>query len=64
MEAKTLVREHCMCAKFEDIGTHFRVVYPDGYYPNGAQAHKGSGQLVALNRLLEVMERHWKESIL
>lgn len=56
------VKDHCMCAKFEEDATHYRVIYPEGYFPEGVQCSKGGGKYVALERLLIVMERHWKES--
>lgn len=58
------VKAHCMCARFETDGTHFRVLYPPGYYPDGVQASKGLGKAEALRRLLSAMERHWQESML
>lgn len=63
LDAIEVVKSHCMCASFEDIGGAFRVIYPYGMFPHGAQAnYSGPGKLVALNRLLDVMERHWKEN--
>lgn len=56
------VEEHPMCAKFEFVDGLYRVLYPVGFYPNGAQASIGEGRAVALQRLLQVMERHWKEN--
>lgn len=61
-DAIVAVKSHCMCFRFEETGTHYRVIYPDGYFPNGAQVSKGLGKAEALSRLLGVMERHWKES--
>lgn len=58
------VKAHCMCAKFEEDRTHYRVIYPEGYFPNGVQCSKGKGKIVALERLLIVMERHWRESFI
>jgi hypothetical protein len=52
-----------MCLRFEETGTHFRVIYPDGYFPNGVQVDKRLGKIEALERILLAMERHWKESL-
>jgi len=62
-EITAMVRSHCMCLKFEETQTHFRVIYPEGYYPNGAQASKALGKTEALYRLLSIMERHWQASL-
>ena len=56
------VKAHCMCARFEENRTHYRVIYPEGYFPDGVQVAKGGGKHTALARLLIVMERHWKDS--
>lgn len=54
------VLDHCMCAKFQDDGARFRVIYPCGMFPDGVQASYGGGKAVALSRMLDAMERHWK----
>jgi hypothetical protein len=56
------VKDHPMCAHFIDEGANYVVYYPDGMYPNGARASTGMGKALALSRLLQVMERHWKEN--
>lgn len=62
-EKMKLVKAHCMCAKFEDDGRYFRVIYPPGdFATHGAQANYGDGKAIALDRLLAVMERHWIQS--
>jgi len=61
-DAKAAVLAHCMCLKYEETGTHYRVIYPDGYYPNGVQVDKRLGKKEGHERLLAAMERHWKES--
>lgn len=61
-ERLAAVKAHCMCARFEEDRTHYRVIYPDGYFPAGVQVDKRLGKAVALERMLIVMERHWKES--
>lgn len=58
------VKAHCMCLKFEETETHYRVIYPNGFFPDGSQVHKGMGKAAALNRLADAMERHWKSSML
>ena len=57
---RSAVKEHCMCAKLEDDGARFRVYYPCGMFPDGVQASYGGGKAVALSRMLDAMERHWK----
>lgn len=57
------VKNHCMCAAFEDNDHQYRVIYPAGMVLDGVQAiylHCGKG--VALDRMLNAMERHYKES--
>jgi hypothetical protein len=61
-EGLAAVKAHCMCLRFEETRTHYRAIYPDGYFPNGVQVDKRLGKHVALERMLIVMERHWKES--
>lgn len=61
-ESLDAVKSHCMCFCFEETTTHYRVLYPDGYFPNGVQASKRLGKAEALSRILGAMERHWKES--
>jgi hypothetical protein len=57
------VESHCMCASFEDRGGQYRVLYPAGMILDGVQAtYAECGKLVALDRMLNAMERHWKES--
>ena len=60
----TEVKKHCMCAKFEDVGGKFLVIYPPGYFPNGRQASKAikGGKAEALRRMLAAMESHWKNA--
>ena len=57
------VKDHCMCARFEDDGATFRVIYPVGMVLDGVQAsYSEIGKTVALERMLAAMERHWFES--
>ena len=56
------VKAHCMCARFSDSGGFYIVLYPPGFRLDGARiAYQGLGKTAALKRLVEVMERHWKE---
>ena len=60
--ALAAVKAHPMCANLSDDGTRYLVTYPLGYFPDGARASQGMGKALALERLLVVMERHWRES--
>jgi len=56
------VKGHCMCANFKDSAGVYTVLYPHGFRLDGARiAYQGVGKTVALKRLVEVMEKHWKE---
>jgi len=62
--ALAAVKSHVMCALFEDLGGCYRVLYPCGFRLDGAQAvYAQCGKTVALERLLDAMERHWKEDL-
>jgi len=61
-KAKVLAKDHCMCAKFHETPHHYIAYYPTGYFPEGVRVAKGMDCENALKRMLEVMERHWKES--
>ncbi|MFZ2190440.1 MAG: hypothetical protein WAV48_06705 [Candidatus Magasanikiibacteriota bacterium] len=59
------VKAHPMCLRFHELtdASAYRVDYPDGYWVGAVQAtYTACGKLVALNRLLAAMERHWQES--
>ena len=56
------IKDHCMCARFQSMNDRFRVIYPDGYFPNGVQASYSIGKIAALARILDMMEHHWKEN--
>lgn len=61
-QARKAVEAHCMCARFEDLGGAYRVLYPEGFRLDGVQAvYAQCGKAVALQRMLDAMERHWKE---
>lgn len=62
IKAKEAIMAHCMCARFVEEGRHYAVYYPEGFFPAGVRAHKGMGKAAALGRMLEVMERHYKEN--
>lgn len=62
--AKAEINNHCMCARFTEDSNTYTVLYPAGFFPNGARASKGMGQAKALQRLIEVMERHYVENSL
>lgn len=59
---KQKVNQHCLCNKFVEDDTHYTVYYPYGYFPDGSRVSKGMGKTKVLFRLLEVMERHWKDN--
>ena len=61
-DAMIKVKAHPMCAKFVIEGGYYIVYYPPGMHPNGARVSKAMGSARALQRLLEVMERHWYEN--
>ena len=59
---KKELSNHPMCLKIEESGTHFVVIYPEGMYPNGVRVSLGMGKIRALERLLQVVERHWNDN--
>ena len=61
-QAMQNILNHCMCLRFEEDATHYRVFYPEDMYPNGVQCSKGMGKRAALQKMLEVMERHWQSN--
>ena len=58
------VKDHCMCAKFQDVGGAFIVIYPYGDFPvDGVRVgYLTNGKAWALKKMLEKMEKHWIES--
>lgn len=57
------VTRHPMCAKFENTGTHYRIVYPLGDFPtDGMQVSLGMGKIKALQMALAYIERVWLAS--
>lgn len=61
--AKIEINNHCMCGRFTEDSNTYTVLYPTGFFPNGARVSKGMGQAKALQRLLDVMERHYRENV-
>jgi hypothetical protein len=62
-EAEEAVKAHCMCRAFHMDDYHYRVLYPAGFALDGVQCcYLHVGKAVALQRLLESMERCWLES--
>ena len=51
-----------MCFSLVEDPTHYTVIYPEGYYPNGVRVSKEHGKIVALKQILEAIEKHWKKS--
>ena len=62
-DLESAVLDHCMCAKFIAEGKRYTVIYPNGFFPNGARVSALNGKAPALETLLSVMERHWQESM-
>lgn len=59
------VKNHCMCAKFEDEGRHYLVIFPPGDWPvDGVRVSHGMGKAKALQLLIDRMEQFWKDSFL
>jgi hypothetical protein len=59
-ELVSQVQAHCMCAVFEDLGGAYRVLYAPGFQVDGVQAvYARCGKALALQRILDAMERHW-----
>jgi hypothetical protein len=56
------VKKHCMCLKFEEDKTHYRIIHPEGFYPHGVQCSKQFGKAWALTKILKNIENHWQES--
>lgn len=56
------IKAHPMCLRFEQESGIFRVIYPEGFQLDGAQARYSTNKSESLERLLSVIERHWLES--
>lgn len=55
------IKDHPMCFDFIDQGSHYIVIYPDGFQLDGCRIEittKGE----TLEKLLNKIELHWKES--
>jgi hypothetical protein len=60
----TIIRDHPMCASFNDFDGRFVVYYSDGMCLDGVRAaYANCGKVVALQRILKAMENHWFESV-
>lgn len=62
-EARAELISHCMVANFDEGTAYLTVIYPPGHYPDGVRVSAKMGKLKALQKLLEVCERHWKDSM-
>lgn len=56
------VLDHCMCSKLQECDYQILVIFPTGHYPEGVRCDFHKGKRVAFEKVLEVMERTWKES--
>lgn len=64
------VKAHCMCRAIRDDGCSIVIIYPEGDWPDGKEGihctygvYAGQGKAWALKKLLEQMEKDWKESL-
>lgn len=62
-EVKAQVLAHPMCGIFEESDEYYQVYYPEGTSWIGAVRghHDTCGKLVALDRMLAAMQRHYEE---
>lgn len=60
-EAYDKVKAHPMCARINDDGARFLVIFPEGMWPNGAQCVYGNtiSKTKALELLHASMEKAW-----
>lgn len=58
------VIQHPMCRAIHDDGCMIRVLYPAGFQLDGIQCAYGvrNSKTQAYRKILDWMERHWKES--
>ena len=61
-ELKDAVKGHCMCLHFTETAAYYLVQYPEGFFPDGVRAETGTNKAQSLRRILNAMERHWKDS--
>lgn len=59
---KQAILTHCMCFDFAENKTHYQVIFPIGFYPEGIKAAKNIGKNDALKKMLDFMEKTWVES--
>jgi len=62
-KAREAVQNHCMCARYEETPHYVIAWYPEGYFPNGCRVALSMGKEKAMQKLIEVMEGHWQESM-
>lgn len=53
---------HCMCFVFSEDKYRYRVLTPEGYFPDLIQVDKDIGKAKALKKLLDAIETVWIES--
>lgn len=59
------VKNHCMCAKFQEDKTHYLVIFPPGDWPvDGIRVANGMGKVKALQVMIDKMEKFWLESFI
>lgn len=59
---KIKIKEHPICAYFEDEEWSFTVIYPQGSFSvAGVRVRYEKGKRRALENLLQKMEYHWQE---
>jgi len=59
---KNTIKNHCMCLHFTETKSYYLVQYPEGFFPDGVRAEFGTNKTIALKRILDAMEKHWKDS--
>jgi hypothetical protein len=64
-ESVTELRNHCLCYNCKWEGTSLLVYLPLGYDVDAVRvADSGKGKTDTINRMLVILERIWKDSIL
>lgn len=61
-ELVDLVATHCMCAHLSIKPDYYFIYYPLGFQLDGLRVSRGMGEIKSLEKCLEKMELHWKES--
>ncbi len=57
------VQGHCMCLDLDETKTHIFIKYPEGYLLGGLRIEITTKK-EAFEKALDLMEKHWKESLL